>query len=177
MTRQFIELENSSFKVTLDYFENREETGNQLIITSFDLRNQKTNSLSFNCGAGFYFIKKTATEPTQTVKLVGNKLIVTFYQNLSCFNIEDEIFLDWELDFNDCPIYDFLDIEADILLRGELQIFRINRAGKIIWSTYGSDIWVNLEGEKEMVIEGDNIILTDFNGRKYTIKIEDTKTI
>ena len=96
------------------------------------------------------------------------------YQDLVCFKIP-ELTIEWNLQLDEMPIYEFLDIEDDILLRGELQIFRINMNGEIIWSTYGEDIWVNIEGKSEMQIKNAEVILTDFNGKEYRIKVSETR--
>ena len=107
------------------------------------------NTLSIPNEGGFWLSKKSDKDNSQTVKLNEDKIIIALHSNLLSFGIPDLNLL-WNLEFDEFPIYEFIDIENDILLRGELQIFRITEFGQIIWSTYGEDIWVNIEGKREM---------------------------
>lgn len=66
-------------------------------------------------------------------------------------------------------IFEFYDLEGDILLRGEVQIHRIDLNGNIKWSYSGKDIWVDMDGKPEVTILESRIKLRDFNHDKYII--------
>ena len=168
---QNIELENQEFKVTIGYTNHDDGT---LEINSESLLDDNKHQITFESGEGFWLTKRTEKDDAQSVKLLSDKLIIALYQDLVCFKIP-ELTIEWHLELDEMPIYEFLDIEDDILLRGELQIFRINMNGEIIWSTYGEDIWVNIEGKPEMQIVNDHLILTDFNGQEYRFKVSETR--
>ncbi|MBK8145050.1 MAG: hypothetical protein IPK62_08660 [Bacteroidetes bacterium] len=81
--------------------------------------------------------------------------------------IESQII--WQVRPDTAEIFEFYDLENDFLLRGELEIHRITKNGEIKWSFGGKDIWVNMEGKREVQIESNRIKLTDFNNDKYII--------
>lgn len=169
--KQNIILKNQYFKVSIGYLRLEDET---LSIGCEELKTAARYEVSFKVGSGFYLLARSKDDPAQSVKITRDRLILALSQELVCFKLP-ELTVEWNLDLDKMPVFEFIDIEDDILLRGELQIFRINMNGKIVWSTYGEDIWVNIHGEREMQLIDKQIVLTDFNGKKYYIDIANTR--
>lgn len=128
------------------------------------LKNVEINGLD----GGFFLYKSTQNEKSQTAKLTENNLIMSLGFSLLSLNL-NEVELDWIIrpDFNE--IFGFLDLENDLLLRGESQIHRIDKNGNIKWSFSGRDIWVNLEGKNELDIDENKIRLFDFESNEYLL--------
>ena len=168
---QHIELENQDYKVSISYI-NRED--GTLSIKSEDVKSGLKHEVNFKSGEGFWLTKKIEDDESQSVKIVNNKLVIALHQDLVCFKLP-QLSIEWHQELDKMPIFEFLDIEDDIFLRGELQIFRIDLTGRIVWSTYGEGIWVNIEGNREMQIVNNQLVLTDFNGKKYYIDVSKTR--
>ena len=127
-------------------------------------KNVEVNGLD----GGFFLYKSTQNEKSQTAKLTENNLIMSLGFSLLSLNL-NKVELDWIIrpDFNE--IFGFLDLENDLLLRGESQIHRIDKNGNIKWSFSGRDIWVNLEGKNELDIDENKIRLFDFESNEYLL--------
>ncbi|KGO84616.1 hypothetical protein [Flavobacterium suncheonense] len=117
---------------------------------------------------GFYLHKSTENDKSQSVKLNENNLIMSLGFTILSLNL-NEIEIDWILRPDIAELFEFYDLENDILLRGEHRIFRIDKNGNIKWEFGGRDIWVNLEGKREINIEGNEIRLFDFESNEYLI--------
>lgn len=128
------------------------------------LKNVEINGID----GSFYLHKSTGNDNSQSVKLNDNNLIMSLGFTILSLNL-DETELDWILRPDIAEIFEFYDLEEDILLRGELQIHRIDKNGNIKWSYSGRDIWVNLEGKSEVNIEENKIRLLDFESNEYLI--------
>jgi hypothetical protein len=63
-------------------------------------------------------------------------------------------------------IYTF---DGGYIINGEIDIIKVDKSGNKIWSFSGRDIWVTLNGEDALQINGNKLILTDFNGDTYKI--------
>lgn len=63
-------------------------------------------------------------------------------------------------------IYTF---DGGYIINGEIDIIKVDKSGNKIWSFSGRDIWVTLNGEDALQINGDKLILTDFNGDIYKV--------
>lgn len=63
-------------------------------------------------------------------------------------------------------IYTF---DGGYIINGELDIIKVDKSGNKIWSFSGRDIWVTLNGEDAIQIDGNKLILTDFNGDAYKV--------
>lgn len=102
------------------------------------------------------------------VKLEDNLVIMSLGFSFVCFNLFTQT-IQWSLRPDVAEIFEFYNLENDFLLRGELAIHRIDISGTVKWSFFGKDIWVSLDGEREVQIQGDKIRLTDFEGTKVSI--------
>jgi hypothetical protein len=122
-----------------------------------------------------YLHQSGAKENSQSVKLDGDDLIMSLGFTLISINLKS-MQSNWIFRPDPAEIFEFYDLEDDILLRGELQIHRIDKKGKIKWSYGGMDIWVNIDGKKEVQIDKNTIRLVDFCANEYVIDF-DGKTL
>lgn len=117
---------------------------------------------------GSYLHVSDDKDKSQSVKLLGDNLILSSGFTFFSFNLEKQE-IEWKLRPDMAEVFEFYDLRDDFLLRGELEIHRIDRNGNVKWSYGGRDIWVNIDGKKEVSIENDKIILTDFDSNVYKI--------
>ncbi|MCM0668473.1 hypothetical protein [Flavobacterium tyrosinilyticum] len=78
----------------------------------------------------------------------------------------------WLKEFDQFTNFCLYKLEEDLLIHGELEIFRITKNGEIIWSFGGRDIWVNPEGNEELTIEDNTILLVDFESNRYILDFD-----
>ena len=117
---------------------------------------------------GIYLHTANDEEKSYSVKLIDNILIFSLGFRFLAFDIEKQE-IKWSIKPDTTEIFEFYDLQEDFLVRGEHEIHRIDKDGQIKWSYGGRDIWVNIDGEIEVIIETDKILLTDFNNNKYVI--------
>lgn len=78
----------------------------------------------------------------------------------------------WQKDFDAFTIFSFYKLEDDLIIHGELEIFRITKEGEIVWRFGGRDIWFNVEGKPEITIEKNTIRLFDFVSNEYVLDFD-----
>lgn len=182
---QILNISNDKWNVEVSYSKINPENRKLEVEKVIELQNEyKTNSIfiSFQknnseihknveikgLDGGFYLYKSTRNEKSQTVKLTENNIIMSLGFSLLSLNL-NELKLDWIIRPDINEIFGFLDLNDDILLRGESQIHRIDKKGNVKWSFGGNDIWVNLEGKNELNIEENTIRLFDFESNEYLL--------
>lgn len=111
----------------------------------------------------------------------NDKIWISIANKIYCFKIPS-LELIWHKELDSFANFSIYKLEEDILIHGELEIFRITKNGDITWSFGGRDIWVNTEGKKEVSIENNTIRLFDFDSNEYVIdfngnQIEDNPRI
>lgn len=123
-----------------------------------------------------------------TTKLSNNSLIIeddkiwiSIANKIYCFKIPS-LELAWCKEFDNFTNFSIFKLEKDILIHGELEIFRIAKDGKIKWHFGGRDIWINTDGKTELTIESNIIRLFDFESNEYVLdfngnQIEDNPRI
>ena len=121
-----------------------------------------------NISHGFYLHQATTQDKSQSVKLTTQGLVLSLGDTLVCLSFP-ELKLNWKLNPDGWPVFEFYDPEESFLLRGELCIHRIDLNGEIMWSYGGMDIWVNIDGLPEITILEDSIKLIDFESTEYLI--------
>lgn len=130
-------------------------------------RNIELNGLD----GSFYLHKSTENDNSQSVKLNENNLIMSLGFTILSLNLK-KLEIDWILRPDISELFEFYDLEEDILLRGEFRIFRIEKNGNIKWEFGGRDIWVNLEEKKEVSIIENTIRLFDFESNEYLLNFD-----
>lgn len=142
--------------------------GSLLAIKTTNNFGENNNCLITGIDGGTYLHVSDEMDKCQSVKLLHNNLILSTGFTFFSFNIEKQE-IEWKLRPDISEIFEFYDLQDDFLLRGELEIHRIDKNGNIKWSYGGKDIWVNIDGKKEVCIENDKIKLTDFESNIYVI--------
>lgn len=185
---QNLNISNEIWNVEISYskinFENKKSEIKKVI----ELQNEyKSNSLFVNIqkrdseiyknleinglDGGFYLHKSTEDDKSQSIKLNENNLIMSLGFTILSLNL-NEIEINWILRPDIAELFEFYDLENDILLRGEHRIFRIDKNGNVKWEYGGRDIWVNLEGKSEVNIEENKIRLFDFESNEYLLNFD-----
>ncbi|SEQ08048.1 hypothetical protein [Flavobacterium urocaniciphilum] len=142
--------------------------GSLLAIKTTNNLGEYNNCLITGIDGGTYLHDGDKIDKCQSVKLLDNNLILSTGFTFFSFNIEKQE-IEWKLRPDISEVFEFYDLQDDFLLRGELEIHRIDINGNIKWSYGGKDIWVNIDGKKEVCIENDKIKLTDFESNIYVI--------
>ena len=185
---QNLNISNEIWNVEVSYCKINSENKKSKINKLIELQNEyKSNSLFVNIqkrdseiyknleinglDGGFYLHKSTENDKSQSIKLNENNLIMSLGFTILSLNL-NEIEIDWILRPDIAELFEFYDLENDILLRGEHRIFRIDKNGNIKWEYGGRDIWVNLEGKSEVNIEENKIRLFDFESNEYLLNFE-----
>jgi hypothetical protein len=110
-----------------------------------------------------------ATGIYQNSSLVDNDhLLICCCDTIFCLTLPD-LKLKWETQCDQATCFEIYKQEDDYIIRGELQITKLNKDGQIKWEFGGSDIFVSIDNEEEFNLEDDGILLTDFSGVKYKI--------
>lgn len=156
-----------SYDKTIELSELGVWTSNLLVRTTN--KNQIIKScLISGLDGGIYLHTSNDKEKSYSVKLTDNSLIFSLGFTFFAYDIDKQE-IKWSIRPDMAEIFEFYDLEEDFLVRGELAIHRIDKDGQIKWSYGGRDIWVNIEGKTEVVIDSNKIILTDFNNDEYII--------
>jgi hypothetical protein len=153
-----------------------DQFSSSLILTVKDNQKSTIKNCFIKGIDGSCYLHQTAeNDPSQSIKLEGDDLIISIGFTLLSFNLST-IQLRWKIRPDQAEIFEFYDLEGDILLRGELAIHRIDKKGNIKWSYVGQNIWVNIAGKKEIEIGNNKIKLVDFESNEYWIGF-DGKTL
>ncbi len=120
---------------------------------------------------GVYLHTANDKDNSYSVKLSDNCLILSLGFTFLCFDLIAQDII-WHIRPDHAEIFEFYDLQDDYLLRGEYAIHRIDKNGNVKWSYGGMDIWVNIDGKSEVIIESDKILLTDFYNNEYVINYE-----
>ena len=183
---QILELEDKGLRIELKYesqFSENKELGQKKYLQKIEISDSESSNLGIrvfkdgseiNSGliiginGGTWLSKEIEEDEGQSVKLRNGNLILSLGFNLVSIQIPT-LKINWNIIPDPAEIFEFYNLENDILLRGELQIHRIDFNGEIKWSYSGADIWVNIEGKPEVTILEDKIKLIDFNHDEYVI--------
>lgn len=117
---------------------------------------------------GVVLLKADTRGPGQTVKLADDDLILSLGFTLVSIDLTSAT-ENWIIRPDMAEVFEFYDLEDDLLLRGEIEIHRIDKRGNVKWSYGGRDIWVNIDGKREVQILENTIRLTDFESNEYEI--------
>jgi hypothetical protein len=185
---QNLTIESTEWKIDLiyeSYNSSQNYTANQTYDCKLEIGNESewTSQLALICSkngeslknylitgidGSCYFHLSTEDDNSQSVKLLDNELIISLGFTLVSFDL-DKMRLNWKIRPDMAEIFEFYELKEDFILRGELQIHRVDRNGNVKWSYGGRDIWVNPNGKKEVTIHEDEIELIDFESNRYFI--------
>jgi len=103
-----------------------------------------------------------------TYAIADDVVIIISGNEIYCLEIPSLILI-WHKEFDRAVNFAIYKLEEDFIIYGEIGIFRITKDGEIVWSFWGRDIWVNLEGKNPFSIENDKIRLFDFESNEYVL--------
>lgn len=139
-----------------------------LKLNILDNSNKLQTCIISGIDGGSYLHKSDEKDNSQSVKIDGNNLILSLGFTFLSIDLST-LTLNWNIRPDMAEVFEFYDLQNDYLLRGELEIHRINKQGNLKWSFGGRDIWVNMEGKPEVQIEDNAIRLLDFDSNEYLI--------
>lgn len=161
------EIETPEFKIQCALSDGGTSMSSHLDIRVFK-GEEELNHLSVEVhGTAFLY---TASNPKEgaTVIAESDSLYISCGDTIYSFQIP-RLKINWTYCPDQFELYEMYKLENDLLVRGELAIHRIDKSGNSIWRFGGRDIFVSMEGEEEVKVFDEFIILTDFNGDKYKI--------
>jgi hypothetical protein len=113
-----------------------------------------------------------ATGLHQNSSLIDDdRLVICCCDSVFCLSLPN-LDLRWKVQADQATCFQVFKLQEDYLVHGELQITRLDKAGKVKWQLGGADIFVSLGGEDEFKLERDHIMLTDFGRRIYKIDFD-----
>ena len=137
-----------------------------------DIKNNK--NLNSSCvltgidGAFILYPKTKDKNESQSVFIKNDNLILSLGFTLISIDL-NTLNTNWKIRPDCTEIFEFYEIENDILLRGEIGIHRIDFNGNIKWTFSARDIWVNMDGKEEVKIESNIIRLFDWESNEYLL--------
>jgi hypothetical protein len=153
-------------KNTIEFSQNYTYSNTLKIV--YKSQNIKKECLLKGIDGGSYLHISTEEENGSTVKLFNNILYLSIGYNFFAFDLIEQN-IKWQIHSENGEYFEFYNLEQDFLIRGELEIERINKNGERLWNYGGRDIWVNIEEGNEVKINEKEIELKDFEGSKYYI--------
>ena len=177
--QQEIELESEKYHVRLIYQKEPKDLAQEsdkilldsdnegILLVIIDNKEGTENRGIIKTRGGFYLLAKDE-RGAQSIKLEKDYLYLSLETEFICINLL-EFNIHWNVEPDRTAVFEFYDIDNDFLLRGELEIHRISKNGDIVWSFGGKDIFVNMDGEDEVKVMDNFILLTDFDNNSYQI--------
>lgn len=98
----------------------------------------------------------------------NDKIWICAGDKIYCLNIPT-LEIDWYGRFDYATNFSIYHFHDDFVIHGELEIFRINRKGEVVWRFGGRDIFVTRKGEDNFRIQGNEIMIKDWDGYVYNI--------
>lgn len=120
---------------------------------------------------GIFLHTANGEKNSYSVKLLEDTIVFSLGFTFFMFDLIN-LDIRWKIRPDLADIFEFYNLQDDYLLRGELAIHRIDKCGNVKWSYGGKDIWVNINGKPEVIIENDKILLTDFENNEYIINFD-----
>jgi hypothetical protein len=148
------------------------ENGGFYSAIKIDIKNNK--NLNSSCvltgidGAFILYPKTKDKNESQSVFIKNDNLILSLGFTLISIDL-NTLNTNWKIRPDCAEIFEFYEIENDILLRGEIGIHRIDFNGNIKWTFSARDIWVNMDGKEEVKIESNIIRLFDWESNEYLL--------
>ncbi|AOW19361.1 hypothetical protein [Urechidicola croceus] len=119
-------------------------------------------------GAFILYPKTKNDNEGQSVIVKNDNLILSLGFTIISINL-NSLKVNWKIRPDIAEIFEFYELENDILLRGEIGIHRIDFDGNIKWTFSARDIWINMDGKEEVKIEGNHIRLFDWESNEYLL--------
>ena len=125
----------------------------------------ETDLLITNC----LLIGSAGTTITDTSSLIDvNALLVCCGDSLFSLDLPS-LQLNWQTNLDPAACFQVHMLNNGYLVHGELEISRVDRDGKVIWTFSGADIFVRYNGGDALIIGEDKIKLIDWEENEYLL--------
>jgi hypothetical protein len=98
--------------------------------------------------------------------LETDRLVLCASDTIFCLSIPD-LNLFWKTKADTATCFEIFKLQDGYVVHGEMEITKLDKAGKIIWQNSGADIFTTLEGKDTFTITDKYILATDWENRKY----------
>lgn len=75
--------------------------------------------------------------------------------------------LEWKIISDSATCFGIYYLGNDYVVHGELEITRLDKAGKIVWQQSGRDIWTTADASEDFAVYDDYILATDWDYNRY----------
>jgi hypothetical protein len=111
-----------------------------------------------------------AIHDTSTI-IESDRLLVCCSDTIFCLSIPDLTLL-WRTQADQATCFEIYKYDDSYIVRGEMDISRLNREGKVLWQRGGRDILTTQEGIGDFEIHDDHILATDWQYYRYKIDFD-----
>jgi hypothetical protein len=129
-------------------------------------RNEKLYKSAIICATG----ATTSVRANSAIVVDGNILICCANKVFSLSL--PELKLNWMNQFDLACCFQIFKNDIGIFIHGEIDVSRINKDGKLIWSQSFADITVTPEGKESFIMHKDFIEIEDWNHTKYKLNFD-----
>lgn len=98
----------------------------------------------------------------------GDALLICCCDKIFALKLPD-LSINWHKRLDPATCFGIYSFDNDFVIHGELQITRIDKDGNEKWTFGARDIFVTPDGNNSFEIRADKILLTDWEGYKYTL--------
>jgi outer membrane protein assembly factor BamB len=100
--------------------------------------------------------------------LINSSIVLAIGPFLVCLNgVNGQVLWHQKCDEATCFGVYFLPEKNALIVHGETEITRLTLKGKVLWKTWGKDIFTG-----PLTIQEDGVLVTDFNGEIYFINLD-----
>lgn len=100
-----------------------------------------------------------------------NKIVLCCANKVFCLSIPDLLLL-WEVQADDVCCFGIYPYKDTYIVHGELSISRLDNNGSIMWQHWGADIFTTIDGNDNFKLEGNYIVVQDWEERVYKFDYE-----
>lgn len=104
---------------------------------------------------------------TATTTLINHAGIVICCGNTIFKLTLPDLNLVWQTVCDEATCFGIYYFKQDYIVHGELEISRLDKAGKIVWQRGGMDIWTTLDGTDDFAVYDNYIVATDWGYSRY----------
>lgn len=104
---------------------------------------------------------------TETTRLINHEEIVICCGNTVFKLTIPDLNLVWQTVCDMATCFGIYYFQQDYIVHGELEISRLDQAGKIVWQKGGTDIWTTPGGADSFKVYDHYIVATDWGYNKY----------
>lgn len=98
----------------------------------------------------------------------GNSLLVCCGDSVFSLDLPG-LELKWQKHVDLVACFQIYNIEGHYFVHGELEVSKLDAMGEVLWSFSGCDIFVSQDNEACFAIQGDRILLVDWERNRYEL--------